>query len=51
VGNEPDYLGEQIYLDTGLTTPYEGYYTFAGGMFINDAISGIYQEGFVGDSC
>jgi len=51
VGNEPDYEGEQIYLDTGLTTPYEGYYTYAGGMFFNDAITGIYQEGFLGEPC
>ena len=51
VGNEPDYALEQIYTDTGLTTPYVGYYQFAGCLFYNDGITGIYQEGCVGDPC
>lgn len=51
VGNEPDYALEQIYTDTALTTPYVGYYQYAGCLFYNDGITGIYQEGCVGDPC
>ena len=51
VGNEPDYELEQIYTDSALTTPYVGIYQYAGCIFINDAISGIYQDGCLGDPC
>lgn len=49
--DQPDYSGQPIYTNTSLTTQYVGYYQFAGCIFYNDGVVGIYQEGCVGDPC
>jgi len=51
VGDEPDYAGQPIYTNTSLTTQYVGYYQYAGCLFYNDGVVGIYQEACVGDPC